>query len=62
MRLIDKDTGNELKPGDEVMLHREKMIISGLDPKRSRVLLLDLEADGSPLALPPAAIGAKFAA
>lgn len=62
MRLIDKESGTELKPGAQVMLHRETMIVSGLDPKRNRVLLLDLEAEKSPLPVPPAAIGAKFAA
>jgi hypothetical protein len=61
MRLVDRKTKVEIKEGDEVERGRETMRVSGLDPKHGRIFLIDLEADRSPVALPPSAIGAKFA-
>ena len=66
MRLIKTDTGEELKPGQQVQLGDGEYLISGLVPKQpagvGTVYLMDPEADRSPFPISPRRIGAKFAA
>ena len=62
MRLVELETGREIKDGDEVELGRRTYNLSGRDPKAGIVFLFDADRDGSPFHVKPSAIGAKFAA
>lgn len=62
MRLLDRETGKEIAPGDQVELRNRTYHYSGHDPKGQIIFLFPAEGDGSPFPVKPGAIGAKLAA